>query len=212
MAACEVRVPSSLTSPTMCSRSSCTVRPGPSSLATTTEGWVIVSHSSSVPRCMRCSITRIATPERSASRSFKRGLPVAAHASRTSSALNSNAFSAVRWFSRISSATLARNSLSSSIRICASKMRASSTPARSSAFAFNSAMWRLTSFTAARSRRTSFSTCDRGTTRCGTSGSVQRTTTTGPTAIPAETPIPLSSRSLMRPLPGGCPRRRATPP
>src|SRR5256886_1622635 len=102
--------------------------------------------------------------------------------------------------------------LSSSISRWASKMRASSTPARSSAFAFNSAMWRLTSFTAARSRRTSFSTCDRGTTRCGTSGRVQRTTTAGPTAIPADTPIPLSSRSLMRPLPPDCPRRHAAPP
>ena len=96
IAACEVRVPSSLTSPTTCSRSSCTVSPGPSSFATTTEGCVIPSHSSSTPRCMRCSITRITTPERSASRSFSRGLPVAIQVSRISSALNSNAFSAVR--------------------------------------------------------------------------------------------------------------------
>src|SRR5439155_946141 len=82
----------------------------------------------------------LATPERSASRSLRRGLPVAAHMSRTSSALNSYAFSAARWFSRIRSATPERNSLSSSIRIWASKMRASSTPARSSAFALIS--WR----------------------------------------------------------------------
>src|SRR2546430_13732066 len=58
IAACDVRVPSSLTSPTTCSRSSCTVSPGESSLATTTDGWLMLSHSSSEPRCMRCSITR----------------------------------------------------------------------------------------------------------------------------------------------------------
>ena len=96
IAACEVRVPSSLKSPTTCSRSSCTVSPGPSSLVTTIEGSVICSQSSSSERCIRWRTTRMVTPFRSARRSLRRVLPVAVHRSRTSSALNSNAFSAVR--------------------------------------------------------------------------------------------------------------------
>ena len=190
-------MPSSLTSAMTCSRSNCTVSPGPISRATRIEGRLIRSRSSS-PRCIRCWIMRIARPFRSARRSLRRALRLAAQRSRTSRTLNSNAFSAVRWFSRIRFAMPERNSRSSSISTWASKMRAWSGPARSSARAFSSAMWRFTSRTAARRRRTSFSTCVRATTRCGTSGSPERTITAGPMAIPGDTPIPFSNRSLIR--------------
>ena len=197
IAACDVLVPSSLTSAMTCSRSNCTVRPGPISRATRIDGRLMRSRSAS-PRCIRWLIMRIARPFRSARRSLSRVLRLADHRSRTSSTLNSNAFSAVRWFSRIRFAIPVRNSLSSSISIWASKMRAWSGPARSSARARNSAMWRFTSRTAARNRRTSFSTCMRDTTRCGTSGNPERTITAGPMAIPGETPMPFSRRSLIR--------------
>ena len=88
MAAWAVRVPSSLTSPTTCSRSSCTVSPGESSCATTitcSSGEMVPS--SAALRPIRRLIIRNWMALRSASRSRRRAAPDQRFLS--SSALNS---------------------------------------------------------------------------------------------------------------------------
>ena len=89
IAACEVRVPSSLTSPTTWSRSSCTVRPGESSWATTID-LLVHRHATTARRRRGPSAARSIRSWmacRSASRSRSRALPD--HRFRSSSALNS---------------------------------------------------------------------------------------------------------------------------
>jgi hypothetical protein len=194
MAAWDVRVPSSLTRPTTCSRSSCTVRPGDSSRVTTMtcSSGAIAQTSSSVRPRSRCSM-RIWMACRSARRSRSRALGELDQRFRTSSALNSYAVSALSALLRMSCSTDWMKYSSFAISICASKMRDSSGPARSCTRWPSSRSAVTTASTASRSRRTSSSTWDAGTARSGTSGKSSRITSAGPKATPGDTPTPRST-------------------
>jgi hypothetical protein len=131
MAACAVLVPSSLMSPTTCSRSSCTVSPGESSCATTMTCSSAGTDQSSGPTPpISRLIIRSWIAWRSARRSRSRAAPDQRF--RSSSALNSYAVSALSVFFRMSVSTEPRKSSSCAISIWASKMRDSSGPARCS--------------------------------------------------------------------------------
>ena len=213
MALWEVRVPSSLTRPTTCSRSSCTVSPGESSRATMTtfEPRSLPHQSGPAWPVSRCS-TRRWVAVRSVRRSRSTWLPAPAHISRASSALNSKAVSALSRLFRMRNSTSPRKSGSCTMRICASKMPDSSGPARSSTRALSSSSSSTTSCTASWSRATSASTSPWVMERSGTSGKSNRTTTAGPRATPGETPMPRRRRVLTSRRSPGRPAPRSRPP
>ncbi len=199
IAACEVRVPSSLMTPSTWSRSNCTVIPGESSRATMiTFSWVWVTQASSASLPERWRSTRIWIAERSESRSRRRWFPAPDQATRSSRALNSKAVSALSRFWRMRCSTAARKSGSWTIRIWASKIRDSSSPARVRTRSRRAARLSTTASMAKCSRRISDSTSLAGIDRSGTSGNRLSITRAGATASPGETPIPRSVRAGIR--------------